>query len=515
MIGGLSLENVMHRRSSDKGGWTAFGNIWSADSYPLLRYYLVTSLIVITVVTIAVAVLFVRRAETDFAVKSAERGAAETAHLAQILYFSIWAPAAEIRDDVTLRQAIDPEALTALARGTKFGLNMISVNILDLDGIALWSSDPYTLWERALDMGPYETAAEFGVYTSSLQRDVVPPRTDDLRQSIDVVRTFYPLKDVPLDSGREGKVVGVIETVKDVTDDRASTREETLIVATLGSIGSGAVLFALLFLIVFRADRMITRGRSSLLAKQRELEDAHAKQILSGRLAAVGELVSGVAHELNNPLTSIWGLSQLLISKSTDPSDQKELVTIGSEAERSVHIVQNLLAFARGGSNLKSYVAINEAVEAVVDLRGYGLRQQSVDLVVNLEPDLPMTMADPHKMQQVVLNLISNAEQAMADAKVGDRLLVKTERTGDVIRIVVADNGPGIPGEHVERIFDPFFTTKDVGKGTGLGLSICYGIVKEHGGQLRVRNGSPRGAVFIVELPIASPEESKRNGAVS
>jgi len=212
-------------------------------------------------------------------------------------------------------------------------------------------------------------------------------------------------------------------------------------------------------------------------------------------------------------LTSIWGLSQLLMSKTTDPSDQRELVTISSEAERSVHIVQNLLAFACGGSNLKSYVAINDAVDAVLDLRGYGFRQQSVELVVSLEEDLPMTMADPHKMQQVVLNLITNAEQAMLDAKVGDRLLVKTERSGDVIRIVVADNGPGIPGENVDRIFDPFFTTKDVGKGTGLGLSICYGIVKEHGGQLRVRNGSPRGAVFTVELPIALPEESGANGA--
>ena len=103
----------------------------------------------------------------------------------------------------------------------------------------------------------------------------------------------------------------------------------------------------------------------------------------------------------------------------------------------------------------------------------------------------------------------------MSDAKVGDRLLVKTEQSADVIRIVVADNGPGIPGENVDRIFDPFFSTKDVGKGTGLGLSICYGIVKEHGGHLRVRNGSPRGAVFTVELPIASPQESGANGATS
>ena len=202
-----------------------------------------------------------------------------------------------------------------------------------------------------------------------------------------------------MDGGREGKVIGIIETVKDVTDDRASTRKETLIVATLGSIGSGAVLFALLFLIVFRADRMITRGRLKLLAKQRELEDAHAKQILSGRLAAVGEDLLGVAHELNNPLTSIWGLSQLMIARNPDPRDRKELVTIGSEAERSVHIVQNLQSFARGVSNLKSYVDINEAVEAVLDLRSYGLRQQSVELAVSLDPDLPMTMADPHKMQ--------------------------------------------------------------------------------------------------------------------
>ena len=468
------------------------------ETFPLLRYYLGTSLAVIATITIVVAFLFVKRAEADFSRHSTERAAVEAAHLVQILYYSLWEPRVELEPDLTLQDTIEPAPLKRFVRGTTFGLDIVGLEIRDVDGSRLWSTVPGTVDNRIVDSATFQTFVSKGVYESALLRDVPWALADDTGRRLDVIRSLYPMRDAALDGGQEGSVIGVLEVIKDVTAPLAKTRRDALWVAVLGSVGTGAVLFALLFLIVYRADRIITQGR-------KRLAETRAKHVESAKLAALGELVSGVAHELNNPLTSIWGLSQLLVSKDVDKATGKRhLRIISSEAERTVGIVQNLLSFARGGTGEMSYVSINEAVEAVLDLRKYELNVNSIALKVSLQPDLPMTLADPHKIQQVALNLIVNAEQAMTESKVGDMLYLKTERADDVIRLVVADNGPGIPEKNVERIFDPFFTTKDVGKGTGLGLSICYGIVQEHGGSLRVTEESPHGTRFTVELPIVA-----------
>jgi signal transduction histidine kinase len=477
----------------------------SNDSFPLLRYYLITSLLVITAVTIAVALLFVKRAEADFTREAAERGGTEVAHLVQILFYSVWAPRISQEGGATLRSAIDPQALSEFARNTTFGLNIVDIKIIDTEGDVLWSSSPEPL-KNFRDDEFFQTALSQGTYTSELERDYAVNTPEGQPRRMDAVRVFYPMRDVPLDSGEEGRIIGVLQVDKDVSEALASTRHETLIVALLGSIGSGGVLFALLFLIVLRADRTITRGRIRSIRQGRELQEAQAKHAQSARLAAVGELVSGVAHELNNPLTGIWGLSQLLTSKrGLDPAVKERVDTVGSEAERAVRIVKNLLSFARGGSDESTYISINEPIEAVFDLRRYSLMVNNIELQTDLQPGLPMTMADPYKIQQVTLNLMVNAEQAMEEAGVGDWLRVSTETSGNTLRLVVCDNGPGVAEQDIAKLFDPFFTTKEPGKGTGLGLSICYGIVREHGGTLSVENESPRGARFTVELPIVAP----------
>lgn len=478
----------------------------SNDSFPLLRYYLITSLLVITAVTIAVAFLFVKRAEADFTREAAERGGTEVAHLVQILFYSVWAPLIPQSSGATLRSAIDPEALSEFARSTTFGLNIIDIKIIDTEGDVLWSSVPEPL-ENFRNDDSFLTAVSQGVFTSELRRGHAIETAEGESRRVDAVRVFYPMRDVSLDSGEEGRVIGVLHIDKDVTEALARTRRDTVTVALLGSIGSGVVLFALLFLIVLRADRIITRGRIRSISQRRELQEAQAKHVQSARLAAVGELVSGVAHELNNPLTGIWGLSQLLTSKKgLDPAVKERVDTIGSEAERAVRIVKNLLSFARGGSGERTYASINEPIEAVFDLRKYSLMVNNIELQTDLEPGLPMTMADPYKIQQVTLNLMVNAEQAMEEAGVGDWIRVSTETRGDALRLVVCDNGPGVAEQDIAKLFDPFFTTKEPGKGTGLGLSVCYGIVRDHGGTLSVQNESPRGARFTVELPIVTPE---------
>lgn len=224
---------------------------------------------------------------------------------------------------------------------------------------------------------------------------------------------------------------------------------------------------------------------------------------LAGRLAAVGELAAGVAHELNNPLAAVQGYAQLLASREAlDEQIRADVGIIYDQAQRASRITANLLSFARRHRPEKSSVSINEVVERSLELHEYRMRVNNIEVVTKLDTKLPETLADFHQMQQVFVNVITNAEQAMTAARGRGRLTAKTQRVGDMIRVSFTDNGPGIPEDNISRVFDPFFTTKEVGKGTGLGLSICYGIVREHGGRLYAKSSTRRGSTFVVEIPI-------------
>jgi PAS domain S-box-containing protein len=224
------------------------------------------------------------------------------------------------------------------------------------------------------------------------------------------------------------------------------------------------------------------------------------------KLAAVGQLVSGVAHELNNPLAGILAFSQLLMAAA--PSDQAvrdAVVTINKEAKRAAKIISNLLLFARQRPPERTQTDLNQVVRDAVELRRYALRTHQIELHVELDPLLPHVLADGSQLQQVILNLITNAEHALRDYPGDKRLTIITRRNGELLVVTVADSGPGVPLELHDRIFNPFFTTKKVGEGTGLGLSISDGIVREHGGQIRLASPPGEGAVFIVELPATLP----------
>jgi two-component system NtrC family sensor kinase len=245
--------------------------------------------------------------------------------------------------------------------------------------------------------------------------------------------------------------------------------------------------------------------------KQAEEERRRMEQQvqLAGRLAAVGELAAGVAHELNNPLASVQAYAQLLSERDDlDEAARSDVATVYGEALRASRITANLLSFARQHRPEKTFVSLNDILRSSLELQAYRLKVTNIEVVTELAPDLPKTMADVHQVQQVFVNLITNAEQAMTGAHGGGTLKLKTERTDGAIRVSVADDGPGVRQEDLKRIFDPFFTTKEVGKGTGLGLSICYGIVREHGGRISARNNPDRGATFTVELPIVSENEA-------
>ena len=239
--------------------------------------------------------------------------------------------------------------------------------------------------------------------------------------------------------------------------------------------------------------------------------------IQSEKMSAIGQLVSGVAHELNNPLAGISAFAQLLLAEKKFPPDQRTAAeTIYSEARRASRIVQNLLTFARQHKAEKVPTTINQVLDDTLELRGYELRVRGIDVRREYDDSLADTMADAHQLQQVFLNLITNAEQAM-EQRDGHhhRLTVRTRRNGEAVRIEVEDTGGGIPANLIERIFNPFFTTKPTGSGTGLGLSISLGIVREHEGRIWAENVASSGARFIVELPIIQARTSGEMPAIT
>jgi two-component system NtrC family sensor kinase len=232
--------------------------------------------------------------------------------------------------------------------------------------------------------------------------------------------------------------------------------------------------------------------------------------IQSEKMSAIGQLVSGVAHELNNPLAGISAFAQLLLAEKRFPPDQRTAAeTIYSESRRASRIVQNLLTFARQHKAEKVPTAINQVLDDTLELRGYELSVRGIDVRRAYDDQLPETMADAHQLQQVFLNLITNAEQAMERVEGRHHCLtVHTKRAGDGIRIEIEDTGPGIPVNLLERIFNPFFTTKPTGSGTGLGLSISLGLVREHDGRIWAENAPQGGARFVIELPLIAPRGS-------
>src|SRR2546430_2474736 len=234
-------------------------------------------------------------------------------------------------------------------------------------------------------------------------------------------------------------------------------------------------------------------------------------------MSAIGQLVSGVAHELNNPLAGISAFAQLLLSEKRFPPDQRTAAEmIYAEARRASRIVQNLLTFARQHKPERTPTSVNQVLDDTLELRGYELRVRGIDVQREYDEQSPETMADAHQLQQVFLNLITNAEQAMERAERDQqRLNIRTRRTGDLIRIEVEDTGPGIPPNLLERIFNPFFTTKPTGSGTGLGLSISLGIVREHEGRIWAENAPQGGARFVIELPIVAPRPTAPHRGVA
>ena len=240
----------------------------------------------------------------------------------------------------------------------------------------------------------------------------------------------------------------------------------------------------------------------SLDQAYRDLSEMQDKMLQTGKLAAIGELASGVAHELNNPLTAVVGLTDLLLSDEPENTEKwEDLKTIKEQTVRCSKIIMNLLQFARQTKSEKKTADINDVLEMAVKLTEYDAKSSSVKVIKEYAAGMPRVTVDINHIQQVFLNILNNARHAMKGTA-HPKLVIRTEASDGLVRVSFTDNGCGMTEEVRQKIFNPFFTTKEVGKGTGLGLSISYGIVKDHGGEIHVTSEPDEGTCFTVELPI-------------
>jgi two-component system NtrC family sensor kinase len=312
------------------------------------------------------------------------------------------------------------------------------------------------------------------------QDEVIRAEVTRADEQIFSVTTF------PVAAGPDG--ASVVQVAKNVTEEIRSARRLQQMSDELG-MANGQLVTAL-----------------------RQLKSTQAQLLQAEKLSAIGQLVAGVAHELNNPLTSVIGYAQLLedeLTRVSNPADQRpqsevaqDLRRIAEESGRAARIVRNLLAFARRQTAARVPQDLTDLVSRVLSLRSYDLRLNDVELVTELEPALPQVVADGAQLQQALLNLILNAEQAMRGRTVRRLTVgVRYDEEASAVELYVADSGHGIDEANLSKIFDPFFTTREVGEGTGLGLSICYGIVRDHGGQISVTSRVHHGTTFSLLLP--------------
>ena len=348
------------------------------------------------------------------------------------------------------------------------------------------------------------------------------------------------------DSGNEGKDLGYLLLWSYEQPLRAleATRRVLVVVSLLGILGATAIIW----LFVRRATRPLLELRTladavgrgdfsrraavatrdecgqlaagfnrmteNLRTSREQLEETvarlkttQAQLVQSEKLSGIGQFVAGVAHELNNPLTVVLGFSELLQGRNADAEQRAELAMIYNSAQRCHRIVQSLLSFARRHAPERKHVCLNQLLQSVLEFLAYELRTSNIAVVTRFDPHLPAASVDPHQLQQVFLNLINNARQAIEAHQPNGCVTIITESSEPNIRITIQDDGPGIAPENLSKIFDPFFTTKEVGKGTGLGLSLCYGILQEHGGTIVPRSRPGEGAAFLIELPSCRAEE--------
>jgi two-component system NtrC family sensor kinase len=425
-------------------------------------------------------------------------------------------------------EIIVPEAdavtstVTVPLRGTRRALGTIV-----FEGVRVEPGGELTLLDRADELGRQLSSA---VENMQLLADVMRSRRE-------LENTFDSITDLVAVSDRRGRIVHVnhafasrVGSTREQLLDRPLTdyigpdltlwlaehesdatrprRQEPTTREITDPVLKGAFLVTITDLLNEEREQVgsviVARDLTPQAKLEAEREELRKRLTQSEKLAALGQFVAGIAHELNNPLQGVLGHLELMRTTGAFPKPlRREMQTIYREADRAAKIVRNLLVFAGSRRLARRRVSLNAVLHKIVALRASVLRAQNIEVVRHYDDKLPRVQSDPLLLHQAFLNIVMNAEQAVAATGKGGRIEITTSvaRAGDRIIATVRDTGTGIPSDSLSRIFEPFYTTKEVGKGTGLGLAIAYGIVQEHGGQIVAANHPDGGALFTVELP--------------
>ncbi len=383
---------------------------------------------------------------------------------------------------------------------------VVRVKVWDRDATVVWSDEPRLIGQRFPDNHELREALAGEV---AVEIKTLAGREHAYeRPSFTTLAEVY----VPIVSKTTGQVIGVVEVYKNPLRLLATIQRARFVIWAL-SLAGALVLYLVLFPLVRQVYGRQVREEAleahaaeleaQVMERNRELEAQRAALIQTEKVAAMGQLLAGVAHELNNPMSTIVGYTQLLLTRVGVGPMSEQLQKIAKSAERCTRIVTNFLALARQYPPERQRVQLNQLVDDAVELLEYPLRIDNVEVIRRLAADLPQLWADPHQIQQVIVNVLTNAHQALRTVSTRRRLVLTTryERATDRIVLEVADSGPGVAADIGGRIFDPFFTTKAPGEGTGLGLSLCRGIIDAHDGTLRLEPTQGGGATFVVELP--------------
>jgi signal transduction histidine kinase/CheY-like chemotaxis protein len=402
------------------------------------------------------------------------------------------------------------EQFSRLMRGLP---EVVRVKVWDRDAAVVWSDEPRLIGQRFPDNDELKEALAGEV--------TVEVKTLEGREHAFERPSFTTLAEVyvPIMSKTTGQVVGVVEIYKNPIRLLAAIQRARIVIWTI-SLAGALILYLVLFPLVRKVYGRQVREEAleahaaeleaQVTARNRELETQREALFQAEKIAAMGQLLAGVSHELNNPLSTIVGYTQLLLMRVGAGPMAEHLEKIAKSAERCTRIVTNFRALARQHPPERQLAQLNQLVDEAVELLAYPLRIDNVEVVRRLAPDLPQLWADPHQIQQVIVNVLTNAHQALRGVSTRRRLVLTTryERATDRIVLEVADSGPGVAAAVRGRIFDPFFTTKAPGQGTGLGLSLCRGIVDAHEGVLRLESTPGGGATFVIELPSGAPAET-------
>jgi PAS domain S-box-containing protein len=373
-----------------------------------------------------------------------------------------------------------------------------------------------------------EMAEDIAFALNAIEAETERRRSEEaLKESEEKFRDFFETsRDIVFITAKDGAILDVNRAFEEIL---GYTRQETLsknvaffykdpqdrdqfraATDTLGFIGdyeatlrrkNGSFADCLITAVARRDHDEKVIGYQGTIRDISEKKQMERQLIQAEKLSSLGGILSGVAHEMNNPLTSIIGIAQMIMRGPVPEEIREKLDVIHRESMRTAKIIQGLLTFAREHKPERKMILVNKIIEESYRLREYEFRVDGIEMKLELAKNIPLTAADPYQLQQVFINLINNSRDALADGG-GSVLIIRSFRRENSIVIEFEDDGPGIPEQDMGFIFDPFFTTKDVGKGTGLGLSIVYGIINEHGGKIEVKSSSGKGAKFTIFLPV-------------